>query len=548
MQLKRAYMRTQAPGRVVQWRRRVWPAVLVFSLVAACWTASPSVASGSRHHPVRPKDRVKPRIVGRPKVGVALNATRGVWKRPRPVVYEYRWLRCPVGRGKCSRIAGAVKRRYIPSRRDVDMTLRVTVTAKNAAGYGRATSRPSRVVQASGTGNGVQPTPPAVTSSPTVAGIAQAGQTLIASPGAWSGTQPIAYAYQWQRCDVSGLACDSLAGATNSTYAVSAADVGTTIRAVVTATNSAGSVSASSAATPVVQAANARPANTSPPTIAGTPRQGQALTAGPGTWSGTQPINYAYQWQRCDSTGAHCTSISGATATTYTPTATDVGHRLQVTVTAGNLVGSATASSGPTAVVLSIAAVALWHMDETSGTTMFDSAGNHDGTLNSVQPGVPGFSGTAYGFNGSSSYVSVPSTDDLNPHSANITITIHIKTTGTPPPAPADWDLIRKGYYTSSGGEYNIELQNSGQASCTFKGSLNYIEQFTAGPAVNDGRWHTIQCIKTATAVELVVDGQTHSTAITIGTIANTDPVDIGARPGSDWTQGTLDEASIYIG
>jgi Concanavalin A-like lectin/glucanases superfamily/Ig domain of plant-specific actin-binding protein len=544
-----AYVRIRSPFHVVRWGRRVVPWVLAFALVAAAsWVASPAAATGSRHDHVRPKNRLRPRIVGTPRVGVALKATRGTWTLPRPVVYEYRWFRCPAGGGKCRRIVGVARRRYTPSSRDIGMTLRVSVTARNAAGSGRATSRRSRVVPASADTGGVQPTLPTVASSPTVSGTAQAGQALTASPGIWNGTPPIAYAYQWERCDPSGLDCGQIADAASSAYAVSGVDVGTTIRAVVTATNSAGSVSARSAVTPTVRAANTPPANTSPPTITGAARQGQTLTANPGTWSGTQPINYTFQWQDCDSNGAHCTAISGATAPTYRPTSTDVGRTLRLTVTARNMEGAATASSGPTAVVLSASAVALWHMDETTGSTMFDSVGTHNGTLHSVQLGLPGFSGTAYGFNGSSSYVSVPSADVLNPHSANITITIHIKTTATPPPSPDDWDVIRKGYYTSSGGEYNVELQHSGQASCTFKGSLNYIEQFTAGPALNDGNWHTIQCIKTATAVELVVDGQVHSTPIAIGTIANTDPIDIGARPGSDWTQGTLDEASINIG
>src|SRR5437764_1462668 len=51
--------------------------------------------------------------------------------------------------------------------------------------------------------------------------------------------------------------------------------------------------------------------------------------------------------------------------------------------------------------------VALWHMDETSGTVMSDSVGGHTGTLHSVQLGQPGFLGTAFGFSGG--YVSVPS-------------------------------------------------------------------------------------------------------------------------------------------
>jgi hypothetical protein len=475
-----------------------------------------------------------------------LRATRGVWT-PRPDVYEYRWLRCPAGRAKCRRIVGAVRTRYTVSSRDVGATLRVTVTARNAAGSSRATSRPTRVVHAGGSGGSVQPTPPAVSSPPTVSGTAQEGQTLTASPGIWNGTQPVAYAYQWEGCDLSGLDCGPITGATSAAYFVSSADVGTTIRVVVTASNGAGSASASSSATPLVQAADAPPANSSPPTIGGTAQQGRSLTASPGTWSGAQPINFAYQWQDCDSAGTNCTPISGAVAATYTPTSTDVGSRLGVTVTASNTAGTSTASAPPTAVVVPASVVALWHMNETSGTTMFDSIGAHNGSLYSVQLGLPGFSGTAYGFNGSSSYVDVPSTADLNPGSATITITIHIKTTSTPPPSPDDWDLIRKGYY-SSGSEYSIELQHTGQASCTFKGSLAYSGQFEAGPALNNGQWHTIQCIKTASTVELVVDGHMYSTSMTIGTIDNTDAVVIGARPGSDWFQGQLDEASIQIG
>src|SRR4029077_2503374 len=152
------------------------------------------------------------------------------------------------------------------------------------------------------------------------------------------------------------------------------------------------------------------PANTSPPTITGTAQQGLTLNAGPGTWSGTQPINYTYQWQRCDSSGANCSPISGVTAPTYTPSSADVGSTLEVTVSASNMAGSATASSVPTAVVLPGSVppppppsglVALWHMDEISGTTIFDSVGAHNGTLHSTQIGLPGFTGTAYGFTGS---------------------------------------------------------------------------------------------------------------------------------------------------
>ena len=293
------------------------------------------------------------------------------------------------------------------------------------------------------------------------------------------------------------------------------------------------------------------PVNTSPPIISGTPQDGQTLSASTGSWSGTQPITYGYQWQRCDSGGANCVAIAGATGPTYLATSADVGRTLRVVVTATNSAGSAGATSAATTVVQATSTqpglVALWHMDEASGTLMYDSIGNHTGTLRSVQTGLPGFLGSGYGVNGSSSYVSVPTAGDLNPGSADITITIHFKTTGTPPAPPADWDLIRKGLYTTTGGEYKMEFQQSGQASCGFKGSAGYAELIT-GPNLIDGQWHTIQCVKTASAIKVIVDGQTFSKPASVGSIANTTPVVIGARPGSDWTQGTLDEASIQIG
>ena len=389
--------------------------------------------------------------------------------------------------------------------------------------------------------------PPVNTVLPTISGTAQVGQTLTASAGTWTGTQPITYAYQWRRCNTSGASCADIA-ATGSSYAATSADVGSTLRVVVTATNSAGTATATSDPTAVVQSASSPPVNTVLPTISGTAQDGQMLTGSPGSWTGTQPITYAYQWRRCNTSGASCADIS-ATGSSYVATSTDVGSTLRVVVTATNSAGTAAATSNPTAVVQAGSnqpnVVALWHMDETSGTVMNDSIGGHNGALHSVQTGVPGFAGTAYGFNGSNSYVSVPSASDLNPGSANITITIQVNTTFAP--ATPDWDVIRKGLYTTPGGEYKMEYQPSGQASCGFNGSSNYGE-LTAGPALNDGQWHTVQCVKTASAIKLVVDGQAFSKAVTIGSIANTVALPIGARPGSEFFKGSLDEASVQIG
>jgi thermitase len=93
------------------------------------------------------------------------------------------------------------------------------------------------------------------------------------------------------------------------------------------------------------------PVNTAPPTIAGTAQMGQSLNASTGSWS-ESPTGYAYQWQRCDTTGANCSPISAATAQTYTVGAADLGKTLRAAVTASNGAGpSAPATSAQTAVV-----------------------------------------------------------------------------------------------------------------------------------------------------------------------------------------------------
>src|SRR5439155_821573 len=92
------------------------------------------------------------------------------------------------------------------------------------------------------------------------------------------------------------------------------------------------------------------PQNTSPPTISGTAREGNTLTARNGTWANS-PTSFAYQWQRCTSSTT-CTNVDGATARTYGVRSADVGDTLRVAVTAHNSSGStATASSDQTATV-----------------------------------------------------------------------------------------------------------------------------------------------------------------------------------------------------
>jgi hypothetical protein len=190
--------------------------------------------------------------------------------------------------------------------------------------------------------------PPANTGLPTISGTARAGQTLTAGLGSWSNS-PTSYAYQWLRCNSAGTSCAGLSGATSSTYGLVEADVGSTLKVSVIASNAGGSSApANSAQTAVVT--SQPPSNSSAPTIAGNATTGQTLTAGPGTWSGA--ASYAYQWQRCDSSGGNCSAISGETTPTYKVGSPDLDSTLRVAVSASNSAGSSTpVSSTQTEVV-----------------------------------------------------------------------------------------------------------------------------------------------------------------------------------------------------
>jgi hypothetical protein len=186
---------------------------------------------------------------------------------------------------------------------------------------------------------------PTNTALPTISGTAAVGKVLTASTGSWSGNVG-SYAYRWLRCDGSGNGCTALS-ATSASYVPVSGDAGHALRVSVTASNNGGSSVATSNPTTAVVAP---PTNTSLPTISGSAVVGQTLTASTGGWSGA-PTSYAYQWRRCDSTGAACASISGATSKSYTLQSADAGRTLRIVVTATNVAGSASATSAQTGVV-----------------------------------------------------------------------------------------------------------------------------------------------------------------------------------------------------
>lgn len=96
------------------------------------------------------------------------------------------------------------------------------------------------------------------------------------------------------------------------------------------------------------------PVNVDPPTITGTARVGEALTAQNGTWDNA-PTSFRYRWLRCNQNGNSCVLLA-SDGKTYRVGQTDVGNTMRVRVTAVNADGATDARSEQTAVVGSNAA------------------------------------------------------------------------------------------------------------------------------------------------------------------------------------------------
>jgi hypothetical protein len=195
---------------------------------------------------------------------------------------------------------------------------------------------------------------PVNVTEPSISGNARVGRVLEGNRGSWTGAQ--SFTQRWMRCDPDQSApdasdCAQITDATGTNYRVRSADRGFRLRFRVTASNADGSTSAASDPTAIVSPSSGGPALAERPAISGTPAVGNRLQASRGTWSGDQPMTFAFRWLRCDTQGNSCDQIAGATNSEYVVQSADSGRTLRVRVTARNDEGTATASSAQTAVV-----------------------------------------------------------------------------------------------------------------------------------------------------------------------------------------------------
>lgn len=170
---------------------------------------------------------------------------------------------------------------------------------------------------------------------PTIAGIVATNQTVSVSGDNWLGDVPITKSYQWQ---IDGA---NIAGATTNSFLIRNSDIGKQLSCLCTGRNTINSVTVSTNKVVVVDGGTVgNPVVlVTPPSISGNTVYGNVLSVVAGTYTGDTPITKSYQWT------ANNTPIIGATGTTYTTTASDIGKQIRVTETATNAYNSVQTNS-----------------------------------------------------------------------------------------------------------------------------------------------------------------------------------------------------------
>jgi PKD repeat protein len=345
--------------------------------------------------------------------------------------------------------------------------------------------------------------PTAVASATPTSGAAPLAVTLNGS----ASTDPDGdtLTYSW---DVDGNG--SFGDATGKTPVVTYSNGGTyQARLLVT---DPGGLSATSSQVTITVTSASGPVNTVAPAITGTPQTGGTLTSTTGTWTGTAPITYGRQWQRC-TTG---------TGTSYSQA------------------------------VLAQAPSVYWRLGEASGTAAADASGNarpgtYVGGVGLAKPGaLTGDANTSALFDGAD--------DDVlrNPITGvggtSISADLWLKTANTTKEA----GIVS---YAVAASADEFQLRDPRALRVYVKGA-----RVDTGVALNDGAWHHLAVTWTSAggAVRVYKDG--------VLAFSNSVPVQAGATMtaggalvlgqeqdavggGFDATQaflGNLDEVALY--
>lgn len=160
---------------------------------------------------------------------------------------------------------------------------------------------------------------------PTIAGLVKPDVTVRCTPGSYSGSRPMARTYAWLRDG------QAIAGQSQPSYTVRAADLGAELACRERVENPAGTQTATSATIRVV---GGIPVVSVEPEVSGTARPGQTVTCSTGVWDNLPDADgYRYAWLR------NGQPIAGAAQRGLPLTTADVGSQVACEVVARNRAG-----------------------------------------------------------------------------------------------------------------------------------------------------------------------------------------------------------------
>lgn len=195
------------------------------------------------------------------------------------------------------------------------------------------------------------------------------------------------------------------------------------------------------------------------------------------------------------------------------------------------------------------ATVITWNMGETFGSTMHDTTRTHNGVIDGgVVGGVAGHNGLAYAFTGDEGIITIPHASVLNAGSGAFSVSVYFKSSTRPSGSVEDYDLVRKGLSTTSGGDWKMEVLSNGRAFCHFRGTRSV--NVTGTSNVVTGSWVRITCSKSTSGVRVKVNGTTQGSSSTNpGTVSNAAGMYVGAKTSSsDVTTGSMDSLTLTKG
>jgi hypothetical protein len=188
----------------------------------------------------------------------------------------------------------------------------------------------------------------------------------------------------------------------------------------------------------------------------------------------------------------------------------------------------------------------VWHLNETTGSTHYDSTSNdNDGTQNGNSSAGGKISG-AQDFDGSQDWIEVPNSSSLDITGDEITLSAWVKMDAT---QTADAGIINKSYSNNYNYMLNVQSNDVGDFRVKTPSGTTYLDGSTI---LNVGQWYFLYGIYDGANAKVYLDGAEDGSDIRTGNIESSGaaPVVLGRRrvyPTVDdrFFNGFIDEARI---